>query len=180
MAKEHARWAHFGFTAAFAVIFLVEACRPLTFGYRGAILQEGFGIELVRGRRQGGFHQTRDLTVAYEYEWRDGRLELRGRVRFADSLIYNFTSIRSFQLGVVFADGGRNVLASRSLTAAGWRHPEDELPFAGAVELHPEAVFMAFTYQGTASEGCRGGRRGALLEDDDCMETTFWEVPLAR
>ncbi len=96
-----------------------------------------------------------DLTVEYSYAKDQGQIDLSGNVRFATYLALGYSRLQDFHLGVVFLDEKGSVLKEIGLvTNMGSLEP---IPFDRKITLPPNAVSMAFTYQGKAiSSGGNG------------------------
>ena len=86
-----------------------------------------------------------------------------GNVRFSYSIIMGYTELRNFRLGAIFLDENGKVLEETGLAAS--RGSFDPIPFSRRLNLPPNAVSMAFSYQGTASDVGRD-------------KTSFWFSPV--
>jgi hypothetical protein len=143
----------------------------------GARIRPGYQISIAEGRKTIGDYQTLDLTLYYKYlKTGDNHFRMSGVVRFADSLHYNFSTIRFFHLNLILADAEGNILERRGLRSISSRDPEREVSFSIALRLPEGAMFMGFTYTGRATEGGGGYFRGR----DGGMETDFWHYPIIR
>jgi hypothetical protein len=104
-----------------------------------------------------------DLTVEYSYSIDQGQMDLSGNVRFSYSLIMGYTELRNFRLGAIFLDENGKVLEETGLAAN--RGSFDPIPFNRRINLPSNAVSMAFSYQGTATDVGRD-------------KTSFWFSPI--
>lgn len=158
---------------------IIAGCQGVLVSYQGARVQDGYGIAIEAGSEKGGYYQTRDLQVRYQYDYAPGELRIAGAIAFTDAIQMNFNQVSSFNLSLVFADAERNVLANYGLKTIGSWYSHDELPFSRALPVPQGTALMVFTYRGDAQEYGYGGyaRRGY---DDDQISTTFWEVPIVR
>ncbi len=90
-------------------------------------------------------------------------MDLSGKVRFSYSPIMGYTGQRDFRLGAIFLDESGRVLEEIGLATN--RDSFDPIPFNRRINLPPDAVLMAFSYQGKAVDEGRG-------------ETSFWFYPI--
>ena len=100
--------------------------------------------------RYSGRWKGDDLTVEYRYSRDRGQMDLSGNVRFSYSLTMGYTELRNFHLGAVFLDENGKVLEETGLASN--RGSFDPIPFNRRINLPPNAVSMAFSYQGTATD----------------------------
>ncbi|MGO9311366.1 MAG: hypothetical protein ACLQBD_17950 [Syntrophobacteraceae bacterium] len=117
----------------------------------------------IKQPRYSGRWKGNDLSVEYSYSKDQGQMDLSGNVRFSYSLVMGYTDLRSFQLGAIFLDENGKVLEEIGLATN--RGSFDPIPFSRRINLPPNAVFMAFRYQGTATDVGRD-------------KTSFWFSPI--
>jgi hypothetical protein len=113
--------------------------------------------------RYSGRWKGNDLTVEYRYSKDRGQMDLSGNVRFSYSLTMGYTELRNFRLGAIFLDENGKVLEEIGLAVS--RGALDPIPFNRRINLPPNAVSMAFSYQGTATDVGRD-------------KTSFWFSPV--
>lgn len=101
-----------------------------------------------------------DLTVGYSYSRDENRIDLSGKVVFANFLLYGYTVLQYFQISAIFTDEHGNVLESKGLATdhGGF----DQIPFHTTLKLPSGADSIAFSYQGLAEGG----------------HTSFWFYPI--
>jgi len=145
-----------------AVAFFISASQIIAAdaGAQSVSAADRLSIEQPRysGRWKGN-----DLSVEYSYSKDQGQMDLSGNVRFSYSLVMGYTDLRSFQLGAIFLDENGKVLEETGLATN--RGSFDPIPFSRRINLPPNAVFMAFRYQGTATDVGRD-------------KTSFWFSPI--
>ncbi len=117
----------------------------------------------IKQPRYSGRWKGNDLSVEYSYSKDQGQMDLSGNVWFSYSLVMGYTDLRSFQLGAIFLDENGKVLEEIGLATN--RGSFDPIPFSRRINLPPNAVFMAFRYQGTATDVGRD-------------KTSFWFSPI--
>jgi hypothetical protein len=113
--------------------------------------------------QNSGRWKGNDLTVEYRYSKDQAQMDLSGNVRFSYSISMGYTELRNFRLGAIFLDENGKVLEETGLAAS--RGSFDPIPFSRRINLPPNAVSMAFSYQGTASDVGRD-------------KTSFWFSPV--
>jgi hypothetical protein len=113
--------------------------------------------------RYSGQWKGNDITVEYRYSHDHGQMDLSGNVRFSYSLIMGYTNLLDFRLGAIFLDENGRVLEEIELATN--RGSFDPISFSRRINLPPNAVFMAFSYQGEAAEAHRN-------------KTSFWFNPI--
>ena len=113
--------------------------------------------------RYSGRWKGNDLSVEYRYSKDQGQMDLSGNVRFSYSLVMGYTDLRNFRLGAIFLDENGKVLEEIGLATN--RGSFDPIPFSRRINLPPNAVSMAFSYQGTATDVGRD-------------KTSFWFSPV--
>jgi hypothetical protein len=90
-------------------------------------------------------------------------MDLSGNVLFSYSLTMGYTNLLDFRLGAIFLDENGRVLEEIELATN--RGSFDPISFSRRINLPPNAVFMAFIYQGEAAEAHRN-------------KTSFWFNPI--
>jgi len=88
------------------------------------------------------------------YSKDQGQTDLSGSVRFADYFM-GYSRLQDFRLEAILLDENGTVLQKIGLATN--RGSFDPMPFHSKLKLPPNAVFMAFSYQGTAGESGMGG-----------------------
>ncbi len=149
-------------SSVFAAAFFICASQSIAAdaGVQSVSAADRVSIEQPRysGRWKGN-----DLTVEYHYSRDQGYMDLSGNVRFSYSLIMGYTDLRNFRLGALFLDENGKVLEETGLATN--RGSFDPIPFNRRINLPSNAVFMAFSYQGTATDVGRD-------------KTSFWFSPI--
>ena len=100
--------------------------------------------------RYSGLWKGNDLSVEYRYSKDQGQMDLSGNVRFSYSLVMGYTDLRNFRLGAIFLDENGKVLEEIGLATD--RGSLDPIPFSRRINLPANAVSMAFSYQGIATD----------------------------
>lgn len=125
--------------------------------------------QVVFSADQGeGTWKGRDLEVQYNYSPKQ-QDNFSGIVQLGTNIVYNFSTLRDFQLKVFFVDTSGNILGSQPVVTN--RGNLDPIPFRTRLIIPPNTTALAFSYQGTVlSSGKDGG--GGL--------TSFWYYPVHR
>jgi hypothetical protein len=137
--------AVFLFIAASQIISASAATKTVSIGDRLSMEQSKYT----------GKWKSNDLTVEYSYSKDQGQVELSGTVTFAMYLVMGYGHLDNFRLGVIFLDENGRVLQETGLATN--RDTLDPMPFKRKVNLPPNAVSMAFTYQGKATSSGGNG-----------------------
>lgn len=146
----------------------LTGCQGTLGGVKGQHIQQPAQIALVKAGQQSGKFSDGYVTVKYRYTATDGSLQLAGTVVFESAIAENFDMVQTFDLGLLLADTQGKVLMQQGLTTAVENYASDPVDFNTTVFLPPQAVLMAFTYNGQAYGG--GGQ----------SPTTFWADPVER
>ncbi len=167
------------FTAVLGSLLILAGCQTGLVNGPGSRIRNGYGITIGQGAATGGTYQSDDLLVRYQYRVDNSVLTISGEMQLKDSIRMNFLQVNRFNLGIVFGDARGCLLGGRSLVSRSHFDVDDPVAFQGRIPLPPGTAQMAFTYQGSASEGPRGayGRRSM---GGDGQEITFWEYPVVR
>lgn len=152
---------------ATAVVLLLAGCQNVSFYTGGGHVAEQERTALVEGEHNGSW-QARDLSVKYHYARKQDQVHIDGTIYFADLLRDNFTLIHDFHLAVILIDAQGKVLGAYGLIGSS-RDDLTPLSFKTRVPLPPNAVSMAFSYQGTALGG--GDHEGG-------GSAYFWKYPV--
>jgi hypothetical protein len=113
--------------------------------------------------RYSGQWKGNDLTVEYTYSKDQGHIDLTGNVRFSYSLTMGYKNLRDFRLGAVLLDQNGRVIEEIGLLTN--RGSLDPISFSRRIKLPSNAVSMAFSYQGKATDVGRD-------------KTSFWFSPV--
>ncbi|MEN6436972.1 MAG: hypothetical protein ABFD97_00145 [Syntrophobacter sp.] len=115
-----------------------------------------------------GTWKGRDLEVQFNYSPKQ-RDNFSGVVQLGSNIVYNFSSLRDFQLSVFFVDTSGKILGNQAVVTN--RGNFDPIPFRTQLIVPPNTTAIAFSYQGTAlSSG----------NDDGGGLTSFWHYPVHR
>ena len=93
---------------------------------------------------------------------------MNGKVKFGSAINGNFMTVQTFDLGLLLGDATGKVLLQQGLTTAVEADVSSSQDFNATVILPPQAVSMAFSYNGVAYGG--GGE----------SPTSFWADPVER
>ena len=145
-----------------AVAFFISASQ-ITAADAGAQFVSVVDRLSIEHPRFSGQWKGNDLSVEYSYSKDQGQMELSGKARFSYSLSMGYSNLQDFHLGAIFLDENGKVLEQIGLATN--LDTLDPVPFNRRINLPPNAVFMAFSYQGIASDAGRG-------------KTTFWFDPI--
>jgi hypothetical protein len=149
-------------TFVIAVAFFISASQIIAADAGAQSVSAADRLSIEQSRYSGQWKGD-DLTVEYSYSKDQGQMDISGNIRFASFLILGYTRLEDFRLGAIFLDENGRVLKEIGLVA---NHDAfDLIPFNHRINLPPNAVFMAFSYQGKAT-GVRRGR------------TSFWFYPI--
>jgi len=142
------------FIAAVVVIALSVAASQIISvdaGARSVSTEDRLSIEQPKG---SGQWKGRDVAVEYSYSINQGQMDISGKIRFA-SFFIGYSRLQDFRLGAIFVDEKGTVLEEIGLTTD--RGSFDPIPFSRTIKLPPNAVSMAFSYQGDAVQSGMGG-----------------------
>jgi hypothetical protein len=151
---------------AVAAVLFLAGCQNMSFYTGGGHVAEEERIALVSGEHNGSW-QARDLSVKYRFSRNQSRMNIEGTIYFADLLRDNFTLLHDFHLAAILIDDQGKVLDTHGLISSA-RDDLTPLFFKTRVELPPNTVSMAFSYQGTALGGDHDGGNSAY----------FWKYPI--
>ena len=132
-----------------AVVFFISASQIIAADAGAQSVSAADRVSIEQPRYSGQW-KGNDLTVEYRYSKDQGQMDLSGNVRFSYSLIMGYTNLRNFRLGAIFLDENGKVLEETGLATN--RGSLDPFPFNRRINLPSNAVFMAFSYQGTATD----------------------------
>jgi hypothetical protein len=135
---------------------------------KGQTVQPAAQIKLVKTGPQSGQFSDGYVTVNYQYAASGGNLQMNGAVQFGSAISGNFLVVQTFDLGLLLGDAAGKVLLQQGLTTAVEANVSSSQNFNTAVVLPPQAVCMAFTYNGVAYGA--GGE----------SPTSFWADPVER
>jgi len=85
---------------------------------------------------------------------------MSGKIVFANFLVLGYALLQDFRLGVIFLDENGRVLEETGLVTN--RGSFDPFPFKRRIKLPPNAVSMAFSYEGNAIESGKDTSRTSL------------------
>ncbi len=145
-----------------AVAFFISASPIVTSDARAQSVSASDRLSIEQPQYSGRW-KGNDLTVEYSYSIDQGQMDLSGNVGFSYSISMGYTELRNFRLGAIFLDENGKVLEETGLATG--RGSFDPIPFSRRLNLPPNAVSMAFSYQGTASDVGRD-------------KTSFWFSPV--
>ena len=140
----------------------------------GKMVDQDYRIALQPGGPQAGTWDGMYLSIRYDYV-RDGdRLNLKGKVKYANNIVYNYSLIQYFHVDVLFIDAQGKVLEMQPLASTAFDSllpsgPDPSVSFKKDVILPLDTVAMAFSYKGQALEG-EDGSGGDVKY--------FWEYPV--
>jgi hypothetical protein len=129
-------------------IFAVEA------GGRSVLPADRLSLELPQ---YSGQWKGNDIAVEYSYSKDQGQMDLSGNIRFSNALTLGYSRLQEFRLGAIFLDQNGRVLTEVGLVTN--RDSFDPISFHRRISLPPNAVFMAFSYEGIAIESSKSGGR---------------------
>ena len=135
---------------------------------KGQTIQPPAQIKLVKTGPQSGQFSDGYVTVNYQYTVAGGNLQLSGVVSFGSAISGNFLVVQTFDLGLLLGDATGKVLLQQGITTAVEADVSSSQNFKTTVILPPQAVTMAFTYNGVAY-----GSGGS-------SPTSFWADPVER
>jgi hypothetical protein len=135
---------------------------------KGQTIQTPARITLVKTGPQSGQFADGYVTVNYKYTVSGGNLQMNGKVKFGSAINGNFMIVQTFDLGLLLGDATGKVLLQQGLTTAVEADVSSSQDFNATVILPPQAVSMAFSYNGVAYGG--GGE----------SPTSFWADPVER
>ena len=121
----------------------------------------------ITGASYSGQWKGNDLTVEYSYSRDQGQIDLSGNIRFADFMVLGYSNLMYFRLGAVFTDENGRVIKEIGLVTN--RDAFEPIPFHRKISVPPNAVSMAFSYDGKAVESGNDGGSGL---------TAFWHYPI--
>jgi hypothetical protein len=157
-------------------ITLLFACGGRLFSYRGSWVEEQDRIHLQAGAPHKGNWQTRDLSIAYEYQQEAQILMVSGVVNLADYLkIMGTLDQLTLQIQLLEADG--IVQDTKGIWIFGSRRSVDsfgKMSFNSRLDLSEDTVAMAFSYDGKITQGGGGAIKSSCGEK---AEWDFWKVP---
>ncbi len=148
--------------SAIAVAFFISASHIIAADAGAQSVPAADRLSIEQPRYSGQW-KGNDITVEYSYSKDQGQMDLSGNVRFSYSLTMGYTDLRNFRLSAIFLDENGKVLEEIGLATN--RGSLDPFPFDRRINLPSNAVFMAFSYQGTATD---------LGRD----KTSFWFSPI--
>lgn len=135
---------------------------------KGQTIQPSAQIKIVQTDPQSGLFSDDYVSVKYKYTASGGNLQISGSVRFESAIRGNFLIVQTFDLGLLLGDETGKVLLQQGLTTAVEADVSSSQNFHTTVILPPQAVTMAFTYNGVAF-----GSGGT-------SPTSFWADPVVR
>lgn len=149
---------------AVAVLFLSGCQTTATFSEVGKIVLAQERVPISEGKNTVTWKGP-DLSVNFTYARGQGRLDLTGRIIYADSLAYNYQLLRDFRLSALVLDYSGRVIQTQAVATN--RGNFDPIPFQAALPLPSSAASISFSYEGTAVEVDEGGGN----------PTRFWYYP---
>ncbi len=147
-----------------AALFLAGCQTTATFSEVGKAVPAQERVAISEGRNTVTWKGP-DITVDFTYARGQGRLDLTGRIVYADSLAYNYQLLRDFRLSALILDDSGRVIQTQPLATN--RGNFDPVSFQAALPLPSSAASISFSYQGTALEVDEGGGN----------PTSFWYYP---
>jgi hypothetical protein len=166
--RQRSRWL-----LALSIIALT-GCQGILLTYKGAVVREGNLIALTDGTQRGGFYQSPDLTIEYQWERSGNELQLSGLAMFTPRIRNGFNLIPYFHLSLFFTDAQGKILEDRRIGTPGSGDPSHPMRLSEKLLLPPETANMAFSYSGQA----RGS--GGAGKEDGGGDMPFWQVPIVR
>lgn len=155
------------FPAVVVAAMLVSGCQGTLGGVKGQHIQKQAQIPIVKTGQQSGKYSDGYVTVKYKYTATDSSLQLSGVASFDSPISGNFSTVQTFDLGLLLGDEQAKILLQQGLTTAVENSVSDVVNFTNNVLLPPQAGMMAFTYNGMAY-------------GDGLSPTTFWSDPVER
>jgi len=135
---------------------------------KGQTIEKSAQVMLVKTGPQAGQFSDGYVTVNYKYTVSGGNLQMSGVVSFGSAISGNFLVVQTFDLGLLLGDATGKVLLQQGVTTAVEVDVSSSQNFNTTVILPPQAVTMAFTYNGVAY-----GAGGT-------SPTSFWADPVVR
>jgi hypothetical protein len=135
---------------------------------KGQTIEKSAQVMLVKTGPQAGQFSDGYVTVNYKYTVSGGNLQMSGVVSFGSAISGNFLVVQTFDLGLLLGDATGKVLLQQGVTTAVEVDVSSSQNFNTTVILPPQAVTMAFTYNGVAY-----GAGGS-------SPTSFWADPVVR
>jgi hypothetical protein len=115
----------------------------------GQTIKPSARIGLVKTGPQSGRFSDGYVTVNYQYTAAGGNLQMSGTVGFGSAITGNYTGVQTFDLGLLMGDAKGRVLMQQGLTASPPVNVSSSINFNTSLLLPPQAISMAFTYNGT-------------------------------
>lgn len=107
-------------------------------------------VTIERQGPQTGQFKANELTVNFRQVISGNSMQLSGTVRFGIPIVANYSTVRTFELGVILADAQGNVLQRQMLTTAYNTDVNDLVKFTQTVPITAQATAMVFSYSGQA------------------------------
>lgn len=176
MRKSGNAVSSYGMLLLVAAAFMMGAagCQTTVSAPIGGMVDQGYRISLQPGGPQAGTWDGMYVSIRYDYVRDGGKLNLKGKVKYADNIVNNYSLIDYFHLDALFLDAQGKVVDSQPLASTAYDSllpsgPDPSVPFKKEVILPANAVAMAFSYKGQAIAG-----------DDDSGGGMkyFWEYPV--
>lgn len=153
---------------AFLTLVVLVGCGGLG-SYQGRPVRAG-ALSPLLPSENAAHYESRDIIVDYSYQQKDGVIAFDGVVNFTEMIQSNFTLLRYFYLGIIFADENGRVLGMHGLTSSGPWSIDTSFEFKTSVVAPAGARFYAFTYRGEAISGNTSSGGGG--------STYFWDYPI--
>ena len=155
-------------------IIALTGCQGILLTYKGETVRDGYLIPLTDGTQRGGFYQSPDLTIEYQWARSGNELRLSGVARFTPRIRNAFNLIRYFHLSLFFTDAQGKILEDRRIGTPGGGDPNNPMRLDEKLLLPPGTANMAFSYSGDARES------GGAGKEDGGGDMPFWQVPIVR
>jgi hypothetical protein len=160
MGSKIAMWAA---TCLLIIIAGLPGCQSLL-NYKSGIVSDPNQIVALSGTESESTWQNRDVKITYRSAVNNGKLEISGKLEFANRFI-EYSSLDEFNLILTLVDPQRNVLDMIGIASTAYAAFEP-LSFKKAITLPPNASGMAFFYTG-----------GVSSPDSD---ERIWNYPIKR
>ena len=158
---------------AAAVMLGAAGCQTVVTSPVGGMVDQEYRVTLLSGGKETGRWEGMYVSVRYDYA-RDGdKLRLKGKVKYADKIIYNYSMIHYFHIDVLFLDPQGKVLESQPIASTAFDSlapmgPDPSVSFKRDVILPANTASMAFSYRGEA----------IASDEDSGGPRYFWEYPV--
>jgi hypothetical protein len=140
-----------------ATVALLVGCQGSLFNVSGKSIPYNDRLALKTGGEQTGQYKADEFTIDYRYSRTGDQFKISGTVRFSYSMQGNFTTVNTFSLVLLLADGQGTILGQQPLTTAYDQDTRDPVTFEKTTTIPYPTAMMAFNYTGAASgEGGAG------------------------